>query len=410
MLERERARRAMMWILAVPILAVVACRGGGEDDVGPSTPPHDASRLARARGSRAPLSEALEPVAFFEGAMPTGVTVSRSRRIFVSFPRWIDPVEMTAAELVGGRLVPIPDRRMNQFTPARAPFTLVSVQSVVADPANRIWLVDAGNIDWNENLPGGPKLVVFDSGQNQVSRIYPLPPDVALPTSYINDVRFDATHGEAGTAYLTDASARGPNGIIVLDVASGHAFRRLDDHPSTQADRRFTPTVEEEPLLRRPRRGKTAPLRVGADGIALSADGKTLYYRPLVSRHLYSVSTDALADETVGDAEVAATVIDHGDLGYASDGLESDAEGRLYLTDYEHHAIHRRLPNGRDEVLVSDPRLIWPDTLALAEDGYLYVTVNQLNRQPQYQEGSDRREGPYVLFRIKVDAQPVRPR
>ncbi|APR84286.1 Hypothetical protein A7982_09635 [Minicystis rosea] len=389
------------------MLAFMACRGGGEDVVKQSTIPHDARRLARAQGSRAALSEALEPVAFFEGAMPTGVTVSRDRRIFVSFPRWIDPVASTAAELAGGRLVPIPDLRMNQFTVERAPFTLVSVQSVVLDPENRVWLVDTGNVDWNDNLPDAPKLVAFDLRRNQVSRVIHFSPDVVLPTSYINDVRFDWTHGKAGTAYLTDASMRGPNGIIVVDLASGRAFRRLDDHPSTQADRRFTPTVEGEPLLRRVRRGQAAPLRVGVDGIALSADGKVLWYRPLVSRHLYSVSTDALVDESAAEELVVATVIDHGDLGYASDGLESDAEGRLYLTDYEHQAIHRLLPNGKDEVLVTDPRLIWPDTLALAEDGYLYVTVNQLNRQPQFHEGIDRREGPYALFRIKVDAKPA---
>ena len=30
----------------------------------------------------------LEPVAYFHGAMPTGVTVSQHGRIFVNFPKW----------------------------------------------------------------------------------------------------------------------------------------------------------------------------------------------------------------------------------------------------------------------------------------------------------------------------------
>ncbi len=30
----------------------------------------------------------LEPVALFDGAMPTGVTVSHQGRIFVNFPKW----------------------------------------------------------------------------------------------------------------------------------------------------------------------------------------------------------------------------------------------------------------------------------------------------------------------------------
>lgn len=40
----------------------------------------------------------IEPVATFYGAMPTGVTVSETGRIFVNFPRWGDEVPYTVAE------------------------------------------------------------------------------------------------------------------------------------------------------------------------------------------------------------------------------------------------------------------------------------------------------------------------
>jgi sugar lactone lactonase YvrE len=397
----------MSRVLPAAVLALAACQIGEQTTAKRSTIPYDATKLARAAGARGPLSDALEPVAFFTGAMPTGITVSREQRIFLSFPRWNDPVALTAAELTCGWLRPIPDLRMNQLDEEEAPFRLVSVQSAVVDPINRLWLVDTGNINWRENLQDTPKLVVVDLRENRVAQIIHLWPDVALPTSYLNDIRFDLTRGEEGTAYITDSAARGPNAIIVVDIATGHAFRRLHDHPSTKADPGFVARVEGAPLLRRSPRGIPTAPKVGADGIAISADGKTLYYRPLMSHRLYSVSTDALANESVSEDAVGYTVIDHGDIGYASDGLESDRQGRLYLTDYEHHAIHRRLADGTDEILVSDPRLIWPDTLALATDGYLYVTVNQLDRQPEYHDGCDLREGPYALFRIKVDATPV---
>jgi sugar lactone lactonase YvrE len=50
---------------------------------------------------------------------------------------------------------------------------------------------------------------------------------------------------------------------------------------------------------------------------------------------------------------------------------------------------------------------LWPDTLSLARDGYLYVTANQLHRQSDYQNGEDLRVKPYTLFRIRIDAEPV---
>jgi sugar lactone lactonase YvrE len=101
---------------------------------------------------------------------------------------------------------------------------------------------------------------------------------------------------------------------------------------------------------------------MSADGIAISSDGSRLYYCPLASRKLYSNDTEMLIDESADKDKVASAVTDEGDKGWASDGLESDADGCIYSTNYEHNAILRRRPNGRWETVVHDPRLLWPDT------------------------------------------------
>ncbi|MEH2289804.1 hypothetical protein [Nostoc sp.] len=59
------------------------------------------------------------------------------------------------------------------------------------------------------------------------------------------------------------------------------------------------------------------------------------------------------------------------------------------------------------ESLIHDPRVLWPDTLSVAKDGYLYFTANQLHRQARYHQGKDLRQKPYSLFRTRIDAQPV---
>jgi len=146
-----------------------------------------------------------------------------------------------------------------------------------------------------------------------------------------------------------------------------------------------------------------ARFAVGSDGIAISPDGKTLYYCPLTSRHFYSVSVDALADRGKSDADVASTVRDLGEKGGAGDGLESDKQGRVYLSDYEHNAIRRWDASGQIETLVHEPRALWPDTLSLGADGYLYFTANQIERQAAFHNGQDLRKKPYVLFRLRVD-------
>lgn len=358
-----------------------------------------------------PVGE-LEEVAHFDGAMPTGVTVSRRGRIFINYPKWGDDVAFTVAEIRDGKAVAYPNEAINRTDPDDLEGTLVSVQSVVVDPQDRLWILDTGSPLFQPTTYGGPKLVCVDLASDTVIKTILFPQDVALPTSYLNDVRFDLRRGAEGVAYLTDSSDQGPNAIVVVDLATGQSWRRLHDHPSTKAEdlTNFVPVVEGRPIVNRQEDGTIAPaIAMGADGIAIGADGARLYYCPLVSRRLYSVDTDALVDRALDDTAVAATVADEGDKGGAGDGLETDAQGYLYATNYEHNAVLRRpvgVP-GAWEPVVHDPRLLWPDTLSVAADGYLYVTANQLHRQADYRQGQDQRVKPYTLFRTRIDAQPV---
>lgn len=354
----------------------------------------------------------LEVAATFSGPMPTGVTVANNGRIFVNFPKWGDNVEYTVAEVKDGKTFPYPNADMNRYKSGdNQADELVSVQSVVVDPTgNRLWILDTGSIGFGPTSLGGPKLIAVDLNSDKVVKKIIFPTDVALTTTYLNDVRFDLHRGSEGMAFITDSTSSGPNGIIVVNLATGKSWRRLNDHPSTKPDPEFVPVVEGEILQMRLPGQPPARFAVGSDGIAISPDGKILYYCPLTSRHLYSVSVDALSDQSRPDAEVAATVKDLGEKGGAGDGLESDVQGRVYLSDYEHNAIRRRNLNSEIETLVHDPRVLWPDTLSLAADGYLYFTANQVERQAAFHNGQDLRQKPYVLFRVKVDGTRIRQR
>jgi sugar lactone lactonase YvrE len=281
----------------------------------------------------------------------------------------------------------------------------VSVQSVVADAANRVWVLDTGAPGFNAPIDGGAKLVAVDLATNKVVKTIVLGPDVILPTTYVNDVRFDLRQGAEGVAYITDSSVKGPGGLIVVDIATGNALRRLSGHPTTMPDEGFVPMLEGKPLMNRPKGGAATPWLVASDGIAISSDGATLFYCALSSRHLYAVPTALLRDPKAADADIAAQIKDLGMKG-ASDGLAEDDQGRIYGGDYEHDAI-RRFANGQWETIAQDPRILWPDTLSVGTDGYLYFTSNQLHRQAPFHEGVDMRKQPYELLRIKIGAGPV---
>jgi sugar lactone lactonase YvrE len=278
-----------------------------------------------------------EWVASIDQNMPTGVAISGTGRMFVSFPRWDDEVPATVAELRDGAVVPYPSPELTRLDTHNLADHLVSVQSVVVDPADRLWLLDTGSIQFGPTSYGGPKLVCVDLTTDEVTRTILFPDDVALRMSYVNDLVFDLRRGEAGYAFITDSAMAGNrNGIIVVDLADGRSWRKLDDHPSTKAVTSYLPMIEGRPFLQRPPGGEAVKPALGSDGIAISADGSRLYYCPFLGRELYSVSVDALVDEA---SDEVATVVDEGDKGGGTDGLDSDAEGRLYVTSYEHNAV-----------------------------------------------------------------------
>ncbi len=331
----------------------------------------------------------LERVATFGGPMPTGVAVTEGGRIFVNFPRWGDDVASSVAELRDGKPVPYPA--------AADPF--ISVQSVVADGRGRVWILDTAAPGFSAPQPGGAKLVAVDLATDKVVKTIVFAPDAVLPTTYVNDVRFDFRAGGEGVAYITDSSLSGPGAIIVLDLATGKAVRRLDGHPSTSPEPGFVPAVDGKPM--------PASFKVASDGIALSPDGATLYYCALSSRHLYAVPTKLLRDPAVPEAALARAVRDLGVKG-ASDGLEADAGGAVYAGDYEHNAIRRLAAGGTAwQTIAQAPNLSWPDTFSIGPDGYLYVIANQLHRQAGFNGGRDLRRKPYELLRVKVDARPA---
>lgn len=367
------------------------------------------SQLATVKGGPAQSKRdgRLEAVALFpELAQPTGVSVSKAGRIFLSYPRWNDPVRNTVVELQGDKLVPFPDEKTNafdgtdlaQYPPDRH---FVSVQSVVFDAQDRLWVLDPGSFNFAPNILNAPKLWAYDINSRQRVKAISFPTDVALKMTYLNDVRIDLNRGSEGTAYITDSGA---GGIIVVDLASGESWRHLDGHPSVMPTPGLVQQHDGEPLMMRKKSGEVMPPDVRSDGIALSPDGKTLYYSVVAGRDIWAIPTDLLADRNPeNEAKVREGVKKIATKPSGNDGLICDAQGRIYSTDFEDNAIRRIDPNsGKFEVVTQDARLIWPDTLAI-HGGYLYITSNQLARQPNFHFGKEMRKPPYALFRLPIE-------
>lgn len=321
----------------------------------------------------------------------TGVTVSKTGRMFVNFPRWSDKYLNAVVEVMkDGSIKPYPDEYWNHWDKKgeTAGKQFVCVQSVVADDADSLWVVDPASPLMAGVVEGGAKVVRIDLKTNQVSRVYRFGTDIAKPKSYLNDIRIDSN---VHTAYMTDSGA---GGIVVLDLNSGSAHRVLDAHPSVKPEPGVTISVNGK-AVRGP--GGETP-QIASDGIALSHSGDYLYYQALTGATLYRVKTSLLRDAGAKSDAVAAGV-ETVQKTFPVDGLWMDPQDRVYLSGITQSAIFR-ISNGKMEKLVTDSRLEWPDTFAQGPDGAVYVTASHINDSPQYNNGKSTRTKPYAVFRF----------
>src|SRR6267154_271 len=321
-----------------------------------------------------------------------GVAVSASGRVFVSYPsNGIDTVKNSVEEVIENKTVAYPNEEINTLNTAAPSTHFLSAQSVYVDSSDTLWVLDVGNLGSGTPLiSGGAKLVAIDLTTNAVKRTIVFPDSLITKGTSINDVRFDLARGAAGFAYIADSSAAAGSGIIVVDLSTGNAVRRLAHDPTVLPDPAFRATVEGKPFVIQATVDAAPSLvSVAADGIAVSADGKLVYYCPIASRNLYSVDAAVLTDFTQSDAAVAAT-------------------------NEEFNAILRFDPsqgtadtfNPTFETVVHNRHLVWPDSLALGKDGTLYITSTQVNRLPVFNAGQDLRRPPYFLYKVQTDATP----
>jgi sugar lactone lactonase YvrE len=321
----------------------------------------------------------------------TGVSVSKSGRVFINFPRWSDRYLNAVGEVMpDGSTKPYPDEHWNRWDmkAEHAGQQFVCVQSVVVDDADALWVLDPAVPLFAATVPGGPKLIKIDLNSNQVERVIAFGSDVVKPGSYLNDVRFD--NGRK-VAYITDS---GVGGLVVLDLKSGKSRRVLDGHPSVLVEPGVKVAVDGKELLEF---GK--PPQFQADSIALSPDGDYLYYKPITAKNLYRIKTSALRDASLAADRLAASVEKVAEI-FPTDGFWMDKNGNLYLSDVTHNAVARRNPNGKVEQLVSDPRLQWPDTFSEGPDGAIYITASHINESPRFNQGKSVRTTAYGVFKF----------
>lgn len=310
------------------------------------------------------------------------VAVSGDGRLFFTVHPESRPTGNKLLEWIDGAAEPFPNGTLQ-------PHLFDTVLGVVIDRQNRLWTIDHGNHGFRQ-----ARLIAFDLATGELAHDHAFRPTIAPAGSMLQDLQVSA---DGNTVFIADASIwRKSPALIVYDVATRSARRVLESHPSVSAENYLIRTDARDMSYL----GGIVSLKAGVDGLALDAANEWLYYGAINQSGLYRVPARDLLDPLLPERQLANRVERFADKPM-SDGMSTDRDGNIYITDVEHGAVCRVDAAGELETLIRSPRVRWADGLSFGPDGWLYVADSAL--QELILQSSDHidRQGPYHIYRFQ---------
>lgn len=296
---------------------------------------------------------------------PGNLAVTSNGRLFVTMNPLVAPTTKVFELNKNGKNVSYP----NDEYATGINSILKAVIGIRADSKDNLWLLDMG----------AKQFVVWDTKNEKLVRTIKIPADVVKPASFLQDFIIDEKHNRVIIADMTqgDLKSAPEPAFIVINTENGEAKRMAQSHPSMMPETK----------------GGFA-----LNPIAIDPNFNYVYFGALNGRTIYRVASSSFNDE-----ETLKNGIEKFGNKSFSDGIEVDADENVYITNIEKTEIGVFNKKEGFKTLATLPEgQSWPDGLYVAKDGYVYGTVDQLNRTAALNNGEDVSTGPYLVVKTKL--------
>lgn len=326
---------------------------------------------------------------------PAGLTISPKGDFLFSLRQEEKPLNRVVEVSKTGDSKPFPTIAIAQAAKDE-PLILDAVRGMQADGNGVVWMLDNGR---RSELP--PRVIAWDYGHKKLHRVINLVAPAVLTSSVPDDLALDPG---APFLYLTDPSNGGECSLIVVDLTTGFARRVLQGHPSVMPVEGLDLVIDGVKIETRRLDGSLADPMGGVSPLVLDRKGEWLYFGPLRSNRLYRVKTEHLRNASLSADKLAGLVEQYADKPLCA-GITMDFKGNIYVSDLSQKAIGViQAGTKKYQILVSDPRFLWPGGLCFGNDGRLYFYTNASRTRAT--TGTNRLQSPVAnyLFRVQTPA------
>lgn len=306
----------------------------------------------------------VETVSEFTDKRPGNFVITKEGRVFVT----MQPLDAPSKKVVEIGALDSKKIYPNEKFSLGKDSTFKAVIGNREDSKGNLWILDLG----------ARAFTVWDVKKDKLVKTIKIPSSVTTPTSFLQDFVLDEKRGRAIIADMTqgDLKSAPTPAFVVVDMKSGKAKRMAKNHPS------MMPAFKGGFAL---------------NPIAIDPANEWVYFGALHGKKVYRVKASSFDSE-----EKLVNGIEYYAPKNYSDGMTVDKNQNLYITDVVDHTIG--FSNNKDgyKTIAKLPKeQSWPDGLVIGNDGYLYATIDQLDRTAAL-SASKKEEGTGTYLIVKT--------